>query len=149
MYPVKRSLAVALLAAGAAALVPAGVAAADPVGDTFPIACDNGITYTAVGSPGHGAFTPAFDTASNTVLVPVVFGEVTGTLSKDGSIIDTFTSEGGVKGSGKQRDLVNCTYTFSDTFTLTEEEATAADLPGAGTYTFAGGGPVAVQIRGH
>jgi hypothetical protein len=39
---------------------------------TFPITCD-GTTYTVVGVPGQGQWTPALVTTSNQVLVPFSF----------------------------------------------------------------------------
>ena len=127
---------------------PAGTAVADPKGETFELMCANGKTYTVVTPPGNGDWTPAHDVNSNTVLVPVAFGEFTGTISQGGKEIVTFTEEGETKGSGKQRNTTSCSYAFTESFTLTADEAEAEGLPGAGTYDFEGGGTVLVQIKG-
>jgi hypothetical protein len=39
---------------------------------TFPVTCD-GTTYTVVGVPGQGQWTPALVTSSNQVLIPFAF----------------------------------------------------------------------------
>lgn len=153
-----RAGAVAVGMACYCALSPIGVAAADPSGEPFQLVCGDQ-EISIVTTRGMGGFTPAFDTASNKVFVPVSFGAFSGEIYQiddDGNetlvaeFEDTATA---VKGSGKQRRTTACTYTFGDTFTVSEEEAAAGDpadpeyLP-AGTYRFEGSGSVVGQITG-
>jgi hypothetical protein len=68
---------------------------ADPVRakSAFPIQiwCDNGSSYVAVAN-GNGAWTPAHDLGSTSILVPVWFGEQTLTVTApDGTILDQET----------------------------------------------------------
>jgi hypothetical protein len=103
-----------LLAAAPLAL--AAPAHADPQGDTFAVVCDNGSTY-AVTANGNGAFTPAHDAASTTVLVPTSFGEFHGTVTnaETGELIDTFTEPASMKGKSERprATSVHCTFSFS------------------------------------
>ena len=114
----------------------AAPATADPTNhnDVFTVACDNGITYQAVGG-GNGHFTPAHDVASNTILVPTAFGEVHGTTTDShGTVIDEFTEPPSAKGNSTRdrRTSTNCTFNFGGTF----------EDPDLGTLTFAGSGTV-------
>lgn len=147
---------VSVLAAGLAVSAPAGVAVADPgdPDDSFELDCGPEGTFAVVTGRGNGEFTPAFDIASNKVFVPVVFGDFTGQITGPDGPMEPFTEPGGpAKGSGKQRNLVDCVFTFTDAFTVTPEEADSGDeadpefLP-AGDYVFEGGGTVSGQIRG-
>jgi hypothetical protein len=54
----------------------AAPASADPgsADDSFPLTCDNGQTYDITTSRGQGEWTPGFDTAGTTVLLPMSFG---------------------------------------------------------------------------
>lgn len=66
--------------AGTAALAAAALAAppalADPSGDPpFDLSCEDGTSYVLTGSRGQGTYTPAFDTASTRVFIPVSFGD--------------------------------------------------------------------------
>lgn len=145
-----RTTSSAVLAAGLAVSVPPGVAVADPgdAAESFELDCGAAGTFDVVTGDGRGGFTPAFDTSSNKVFIPVVFGSFTGTLTGPGGFEDTESEEGTtVKGSGKQRSLTTCSYSFEETFELTDEEAEAEGLPGAGVYTFTGTGTVTGQIR--
>jgi hypothetical protein len=151
MHRVKSSVSLGLAAVGLAMLAPPGTALADPTkSEFFTVTCNNGARYEVTTAPGSGAFTPAFDVDSNTVLIPVVFDGFTGmALDEEGEVVAEFadpTRE--VKGSGKQRGLTRCQARFEETVTLTQDEALAEGLPGAGTYTFIGSGDVLAQIRG-
>lgn len=83
--------AVALMGLGAAA-----PAQADPIHARdslfIQVFCDNGQTYGAV-TNGNGAWTPAHDLSSTTMLIPVAFGEQTFTVTDpDGNVVDQETS---------------------------------------------------------
>ena len=70
-------------------------AQADPSGamNAFPlqVSCDNGQVYEAVAN-GNGAWTPAHDLNSASILVPVSFGTVTFTIrDPEGNIVDQET----------------------------------------------------------
>lgn len=124
---------VGLLVAAGLAVVVAAPAGAAPVRETVPLVCDNGKTYTAEVN-GNGNFTPARDVASNTVLVPLAFGDFSGTVTdSEGNVVDEFSDPGIAKGqSGKNaKNTITCTFEFNETFTEEGE-----------TYTFSGGGSV-------
>src|SRR5687767_8501399 len=87
-----------LVAAGLTLAVAAGPAGADPVQETIPLDCDNGVSYTAVVN-GNGDFTPARDADSNSVLIPLAFGDFSGTVTDaQGNVVDSFTDPGIAKG---------------------------------------------------
>ena len=109
----RRSFIASALALGATAAGFAGPAGADPNSDVIALVCDNGQSYE-VAVAGGGDFTPAHDLASTGMLVPVAFGEFTGTITgPDGVVIETFTEPAYAKGqSGKNKSLVTCTFSF-------------------------------------
>lgn len=152
--PVSSSISVSTCAVDITAVpqAVAGPAAADlNIGDAFQIECDNGATYGVVTPGGQGAFTPAFDVDSNTVLFPVVLDGFTGTtLGEQGKVIVRLSDDAqDVKGSGKQRGLARCVATFTETVTLTADEAESEGLPPvADTQTIIGERAVLGQIRG-
>ena len=82
-----------LVAAGLALAVAAVPAGADPTKQgTFELACSDGQTYTVAGN-GNGDFTPVHDTDSNTVFIPLSFGEFNFTITDaQGNVIDTAAS---------------------------------------------------------
>ena len=128
----------ALLVTGVAiatSLVGASAASADPKGETFPVVCDNGVTYE-VTINGNGEFTPAHDSTSNSILVPTAFGELHGTITDaNGNVIDEFVDPAAFKGrSDKQTRATTtaCTFTITDSF----------DDPDLGPVTFTGVGSV-------
>jgi hypothetical protein len=110
----------------------ASPAAADPKGEVVPVDCGE-TTYLIVIN-GNGAFIPGHDTASTSILVPVSFGEFTGTVTdEEGNVIDSFVDPAMSKGSGATSTAtVDCTYTITDTF----------EDPDLGTLTFTGSGSV-------
>jgi hypothetical protein len=132
----RSALAVAGLAV-AATLGTASGASADPSkGDVgIPVVCDNGITYV-IAANGNGAFTPAHDMASTTMLIPTSFGEFHGTITdSDGNVIDSFTDPPMTKGNSgnhARATTTSCGYTITDTF----------EDPDLGTLTFTGEGSV-------
>lgn len=116
-----------LVACGAAtiatafAMSSASTAHADPInpseGFVFPVVCDNGVTYQAVAN-GNGAFTPAHDVNSNTILVPTEFGPFHGVITDvDGNVLDEFTDPAMAKGSSThdRATSTSCTYTIDFT----------------------------------
>ena len=72
--------------------------------------CDNGRTYIVTVN-GNGEFTPARDTQSTVVLVPLAFGDFTGTVTYPDGSTETISEPGIAKGqSGKRKtDTVTCT----------------------------------------
>ena len=79
----------------------------------------NGVTYQVTVN-GNGAFTPAHDIASTSILVPTAFGETHGVITdSNGNVIDQFTDPPVVKGnSGNQAraTMASCTFTITDSF---------------------------------
>ena len=93
--------------------------------------CDGTVHEVVVFS--NGRFSPALDADSNSVFVPVSFGEVNGTITdSEGTVIDTFTDPPATKGAGKNADL-HCTFSDTDTF----------EDPQLGELTFSVSGEVA------
>jgi hypothetical protein len=128
----------ALLVTGVAiatSLLGASAASADPKGETFPVVCENGVIYE-VTINGNGEFTPAHDSASNSILVPTAFGELHGTITDaDGNVIDEFVDPAASKGSSDSQTRATttaCTFTITDSF----------DDPDLGPLTFTGVGSV-------
>jgi hypothetical protein len=76
---------------------------------TFPITCD-GTTYTVVGVPGHGQWTPALVTTSNVVLIPFSF-DITITNLTTGETFHQTVSKEAVN------HAANATCSFATTFT--------------------------------
>lgn len=139
----RRTLAlIPMLALSLGSLSVGGTAQADPKkGDVFTITC-NGTDYE-IAVNGRGDFTPAHDTASTAVLVPHAFGDFTGTIyDTEGAMVDTFTEAGFVKGSGKQKGDVVCTYVF----TYVSDGSTEAGFPAG--YTFIGEGSAIGKLTG-
>jgi len=99
------------VAAGVTALGASGVAAADPSGDTFSVACDNGATYQVV-VKGNGLFTPAHDVNSNSVLVPTSFGQITFTVTDPEGNVTTETEPPVSKGSSGHPRATTTSCTF-------------------------------------
>ena len=115
----KARLLTALVASAAAFALTLAPAGADPTkGERFELMCDNGRTYSVVVAPGNGAFTPAFDTNSNAVLIPVSFGEFTGVIRDGaGNVVAEFTEPGGDSKGGRRKGLrnpVTCTFSFTE-----------------------------------
>ena len=130
-----RSALVVMGLAIATSLVGAGAASADPKGESFAVVCDNGITYD-VSANGNGAFTPAHDLASTSILVPTAFGEFHGTVTDaDGNVIDEFVDPPAAMGSSgnhARATTAACTFTITESF----------DDPDLGALTFTGTGSV-------
>ena len=76
---------------------------------TFPITCD-GTTYTVVGVPGQGQWTPALVTNSNQVLIPVSF-DITFTDLTTGEIFTVDVS----KEAGNHLPTQSCSFSLTDT----------------------------------
>ena len=104
----------------AASFAGAGAAAADPTkAQTLTLVCDNGSTYTVVVN-SSGEWSPAHDVNGTSMLVPVSFGALHGTVTDaNGNVVDEFTDPASVKGrSGSQQRATSasCTFTSDDTF---------------------------------
>ncbi len=109
--PVGVRVAFVAVAAGVAVLGAGGVAAADPMGEAFPVVCDNGVTYQVVVA-GNGQFTPAHDVASNSILVPTAFGETTFTVTDPEGNVTTETTPPVSKGSASPPLATTTSCTF-------------------------------------
>jgi len=113
----------------------AAPASADPGGPQFPVTCASGVTYLVTAN-GNGNWTPAHDSASNTILIPTSFGTFHGEVRDSaGTLIDSFDEPGAIKGmSGKKERVTTttCTFTFTEHFTD----------PELGELTFTGSGGV-------
>jgi hypothetical protein len=137
-----RTVAVAGMSIGL--VVPAlGSATADPRTEdgAFPLTC-NGVTYQVV-TAGNGEWTPAHDANSNLVFIPHSFGVFHGEVrDADGNLVDSFDEPAATQGSGKQKNDVTCTYSFSEVSDGSDPEFPAG-------YSFSGSGPVTGQIAGH
>ena len=114
--------------------IAAAPATADPVngGEIIPVDCDNGQSYE-VAVNGNGAFTPAHDTASTMMFVPVSFGEFEFTVTDaQGNIVDQGTEPRIDKGKGNaakgKKQFITCEFSFGGT----EDGLTFA---GSGTVT--------------
>ena len=109
--PVCGRVAFVAVAAGVTVLAAGGVAAADPMGEAFPVVCDNGVTYQVVVA-GNGQFTPAHDVASNSLLVPTAFGEITVTATDPEGNVTTETTPPVSKGSASPplATTTRCTF---------------------------------------
>ena len=134
-----RNLSTLLVAGGLALGVAAAPVAAHPKdAETFPLVCDDGNTYI-VTTNGNGEFTPAHDTDSNTVFVPLSFGDFHGTVTDSEGNVEEFTEPGVAKGqSGKNaKNTVTCTFSFSGT-----EDGMTFEASGSVTgYATPGGRP--------
>ena len=107
----------ALAAAGllvAAMLGSAGAASADPKGQPVTITCDNGSTYEAV-LFSNGEWSPALDTASTSVLIPLTIGpsHVVVTDAEGNVIQDVVDPSVSVKGNAVNQHhatATSCTF---------------------------------------
>lgn len=139
-----RTLTTAALSAGLA--VPlvgfGGTAMADPGEAVATLTCGSTTSEIALGD-GRGEFTPAHDANSNRVFVPSGFGDFHGEIyNAQGVLVDSFSEEGeAVKGSGKQKGAVECTYRFDDVSDGSDPEFPAG-------YRFVGEGEVTGAWKG-
>ena len=122
-------------------------AGADPKkGEAFVLERDNGRTYSVVFAPGNGEFTPALDTQSNAVLLPVSFvGDFLGEVRDlEGNIVATFTEPGGgTNGSAAKhlKDLVSCRFSFT-----VVSDGSDPEFPFPAGFTFTGSGTVVGRV---
>lgn len=119
-------LATTIAATGAALALGSLPAQAAPAGEVLPLDCGADGTYSVFVN-GNGEFTPARDTRSTMVVVPVSFqGFHFVATAADGTVLvdDTdasVTSKGGGNPAARSpRRQVTCT--FSQSFTLTEAD---------------------------
>jgi len=95
-------------------------AIADPTGSkgsvSGTITCPN-TTYQAVAN-GNGAWGPAHDLNSNSILIPVAFGVETGVFTDPGGTQHPFTNPPRTKGSSTPNGapLINCSYHLTGSF---------------------------------
>ena len=111
--------AVAVATGALAALGLAAPVTADPgeASDAIVLVCDNGHTYNATVA-GNGAFTPAHDLDSGSILVPTAFGAIHGSVtSTTGTVLAEFTDPPTSKGSSSKprATSTSCTFGFSQT----------------------------------
>ena len=134
-----RNLSTLLVAGGLALGVAVAPAGAHPQGtESFALECDDGNTYD-VTTWGNGNYTPAHDTDSNKVFVPLEFGEFHGTLTyPDGTVEELPPDPGVSKGqSGKNaKNTITCTFSFSEV----DEDGVRFDGGGSVTGTVTPGG---------
>jgi hypothetical protein len=106
----------AMVVVGAAA----GVAAADPTNAPgsapITVTCGN-TTYHAVVN-GNGAWLPAHDLNSNSILIPVAFGVETDVFTDPSGTVHTSTVPARAKGSSAPNGapLLNCSYHLALSF---------------------------------
>lgn len=137
----RKLLAIATTAGLMAVGLTAAPASADPFGpdDAFPLTCGNE-KYDVVVAPGSGNWTPAFDTGSNRMFVPVSFGVSTFVIRDESDkVIDEGSEPGEAKQGarvGVQSRIMTCTYEDSFTF----------DDPDLGTLTGTVSGKVYVFV---
>jgi hypothetical protein len=112
-----RKLASLLATGGAMFAIAATPAGADPKGgDTFPLVCDNGNSYT-VTTNGNGDFTPAHNVNGTETFVPLAFGAFTGTFTDNEGHVFPIDEPATTKGQSNRNGKgdVTCTFTFSGT----------------------------------
>jgi hypothetical protein len=101
-----------------AVLGSAGAANADPRnGAPVTITCDNGSTYEAV-LFSNGEWSPALDTGSNAVLVPLSIGPSEGAVTDpEGNVIEPIDEPISVKGNAPQgqANTTSCTFLIDRT----------------------------------
>lgn len=130
-----------LVALGMASTLVVGAAGAAPNSEVVPLECDNGQSYV-VEVNGNGEFTPGRVVGGTAVLVPVAFGDFTGTVrDESGNVVETFTEEGATKGRSAKgvKNPVTCTFEFTEV-----SDGSDPEFPEG--YTFEGSGEVVVRI---
>ena len=102
--------------AGSTALAAAAFAAppalADPAEPPFDLSCEDGSSYVLTGNRGQGRYTPAFDTASTRVFVPVAFGDAHFVVyNSEGVVIFEGTDPGAPRaGNRTGQGTLECEY---------------------------------------
>jgi hypothetical protein len=109
----RSKLLIAVAIAVCVATAAAGAAKADPVNHGLPVTLTCGSTVLDTVTNGNGEFTPAHDTNSTRVFIPVQFGPVTDVFT-DADGITTTTTEPlqPPKGSANpaNRTILDCTF---------------------------------------
>jgi hypothetical protein len=114
---------------------------AAPAKEQIQVVCD-GTSYTLLVTD-NGDFAAAHDVNSTMVFIPHYFSAVDAVLKDPaGTVVDTFHADAMVKGSGKQKGDVVCTYSF-----LEVTDGSDPSGPPAG-YTFSGTGTVTGKFVG-
>lgn len=131
--------AITIAAAGAALAFGALPAQAAPSGETLPLDCGSDGTYRAFVN-GNGEFTPARDTGSTMVVIPVSFQDfhfvataADGTVLVDDTDASVTSKGGGNPAARSPRRQVSCE--FSSSFTLVEADE---GFPAGTTLSFSG-----------
>lgn len=110
------ALTLALVVGGTAA----ATATADPTGakNSLRITIQCGATTYQVVVNGNGNWTPAHDLNSNSILVPVAFGEQTGVFTDPSGTQHPFTEPPATKGSANPNGapLIGCTFHADQSF---------------------------------
>ncbi|MGH9152227.1 MAG: hypothetical protein ACRD03_07505 [Acidimicrobiales bacterium] len=130
-----------MVALGMASTLVVGAAGADPKGEAIPLDCDNGQSYVVYVN-GNGEFTPGHVADGTAVVVPVAFGEFTGTVrDPDGDVVETFSEPGSTKGRSAKgvKDPVTCSFSFSFV-----GDGSDPEFPEG--YSFEGSGTVVVRL---
>jgi hypothetical protein len=116
-----RRIAIAVAIAALAAALTAGAAPAAPTDAPNAVVatldCGSAGTFDVVVN-GNGEWTPGHVLAGNGVVVPLSFGEQTGTVrDPEGNVVDQFTEPATTKGRARARGRERVSCTFSATFT--------------------------------
>jgi hypothetical protein len=109
-------LVLAMVVAGAAAGVAAGDPANAPKSAPITITCGSTIYHAVVN--GSGAWAPALDLNSNSVLIPVAFGVETVVFTDTSGTMTTSTNPARAKGpsAANRGTVVNCSYHLALSF---------------------------------
>ena len=131
-------------AIGVAGLLTVGVgvspALADPAGQSYVLDCADGSSFTVTKNNG-GLFSPGFDTASTTVLIPVAYGPSTATLydAQGNVVIPTGPADEAAAKPGQRRGQDEMMCTFSTAFAFVD--------PDLGPLHWVVEGTVAVKVK--
>ena len=113
----------------------AAPASADPKGEPIPVTCENGVTYMVTVN-GNGAWTPAHDANSTSILIPTSFsgfhGEVT---DSTGTVIDSFDEPASARGSSSKARATTTSCTFEIVEHFTDPELGELTFTGSGGVT--------------
>jgi len=123
-------LAVTALAAGVAAGAASAAPSNAPNATEVTLECGGAGTFDVVVN-GNGEWTPGHLLAGNGVVVPLSFGEQTGTVrDAEGNVVDQFTEPAMTKGRARANGRRRVTCTFSATF---EQEGDTVTVTGSVT----------------
>jgi hypothetical protein len=134
MRSIVRRLASLLAITAIAAVLTAGAASAAPSkapnATVVTLDCGGAGTFDVVIN-GNGEWSPGHLLAGNGVVVPLAFGEQTGTVrDQEGNVVDQFTEPATTKGRARANGRARVTCTFSATF---EDEGLTITVTGSVT----------------